>query len=84
MDWWEAPGAPNGIISDGTTTLKNESVTLVAKGRKVLQKFSLSYCPRKNGGVERLRKEQSRVVRYIFRSCNFRQSNAQIFSRSYK
>jgi len=63
IDWSAAFGVPNGLISDGPTRFKNETVRRVAKGLKVPHHFTLPYAPWRNGAVERLGKELLRVFR---------------------
>lgn len=59
--WLTAFSVPNGLISNGTTHFKNETVRLVCRELKVSPHFILSYCLWSNGAVERLGKELLRV-----------------------
>jgi len=65
IDWSAAFGVPNGLMSDGPTHFRNETVRLVAKGLKVPHHFTLPYTPWSNGAVERLGKELLRVFRSV-------------------
>lgn len=65
IDWCAALGVPNGLMSDGPTHFKNETVRLVAKGLRVPHHFTLPYTPWSNGGIERLGKEILRAFRAI-------------------
>ena len=63
IDWCAAFGVPNGLMSDGPTHFRNETVRLVCKGLKVPHHFTLPNTPWSNGAVERLGKELIRVFR---------------------
>lgn len=63
IDWSAAFGVPKGLMSDGPTHFKNETMRLVSKGLKVPHHFTLPYSPWSNGAVERLGKELLRVFR---------------------
>lgn len=65
IDWSAAFGVPNGLMSDGPTHFKNETVRRVAKGLKVPHHFTLPYTPWSNCAVERLGKELLRVFRSV-------------------
>ena len=45
IDWCAANGVPGGLMSDGPTHFKNETVRLVSKGLKTPHHFTLPYCP---------------------------------------
>lgn len=63
IDWCAAFGVPHGLMSDGPTHFRNETLRLVAKGLRVPHHFTLPYAPWSNGGIERLGKELLRVLR---------------------
>lgn len=65
IDWCAANGTPGGLMSDGPTHFKNETVRLVSKGLKTPHHFTLPYCPWSNGAVERLGRELLRVLRSL-------------------
>lgn len=65
IDWTAAFAVPGGLISDGPTHFRNETLRLLSKGLKVKHKFTLPYTPFCNGGVERLGKELIRIFRSI-------------------
>ena len=65
IDWCAAFGVPKGLMSDGPTHFKNETVRAVTRGLKVPHHFTLPYTPWSNGAVERLGKELLRVFRSI-------------------
>ena len=65
IDCCAAFGVPNGLMSDGPTHFKNETIRLLAKGLKVPHHFTLPYCRWSNGAVERLRKELIRTFRAL-------------------
>lgn len=48
---------PNGLMSDGPTHFKNETVCLLTKGLKVPHYFTLQYTPWSDSSIGRLRKE---------------------------
>lgn len=52
-------------MSDGPTDFKNETLCLVSKGLEVEDHFTLAYCPRSNGAVERLGRELVGVLRTV-------------------
>ena len=54
IDWCAANGVPGGMIYDGLTHFKNETVRLVSKGLKTPHHFPLPFCPWSNGAVKRL------------------------------
>ena len=45
IDWCAAFGVPNGLMSDGPTHFKNETVRSVCKNLKVPHHFTLPYTP---------------------------------------
>lgn len=63
IDWSAAFNVPKGLMSDGPTHFKNETIRLVCKGLRVPHHFTLPYSPWSNGGIERLGKELLRVFR---------------------
>lgn len=65
IDWCAAFGVPNGMMSDGPTHFKNETLRSVSKGLKVPHHFTLPYTPWSNGAVERLGKELLRIFRSV-------------------
>ena len=65
VDWCAAFGVPKGLMSDGRTHFKNETVRSVTKGLKVPHHFTLLYSPCSNGAVESLGKELLRVFRSV-------------------
>lgn len=65
IDWSAAFGVPKGLMSDGPTHFRNETLRLIAKGLKTTHHFTLPYSPWSNGAVERLGKEMLRVFRSI-------------------
>jgi len=65
IDWAAAFNVPNGLMSDGPTHFKNETVRLVSRGLKTPHHFTLPYTPWSNGAVERLGKEVLKVFRAL-------------------
>ena len=65
LDWSADFGAPHGLMSDGPSHFKNETIRLLSKSLRSPHHFTLPYCPWSNGGVERLGKETLRVVRAV-------------------
>lgn len=65
IDWSAAFGVPRGLMSDGPTHFKNETLRRVSKGLRVPHHFTLPYTPWSNGAVERLGKELLRVFRAV-------------------
>lgn len=65
IDWSAAFGIPEGLMSDGPSHFKNETLQLLAKGLSTPHSFTLPYCPWSNGAVERLGKELLRVTRSL-------------------
>lgn len=45
IEWCSLFGVPSGLMSDGPTHFKNETVRLVSKGLKVHHHLTLPYCP---------------------------------------
>lgn len=72
IDWAAAFGVPNGLMSDGLTHFKNETVRMVSKGLKVPHHFTLPYSPWSNGGIERLGKELLHAFRSILSELQMR------------
>lgn len=65
IDWCAAFNVPKGLMSDGPTHFKNETIRLVTKGLRVPHHFILPYTPWGNGAVERLGKEVVRTFRAL-------------------
>ena len=65
IDWSAAFGVPEGLMSDGPTHFKNETIRLITRGLKVPHHFTLPYSSWSNGAVERLGKELLRVMRAV-------------------
>lgn len=65
IDWTAAFGIPHGLMSDGPSHFKNETLRLLAKGLHTPHDFTLPYCPWSNGAIERLGKELLRVARAV-------------------
>jgi transposase InsO family protein len=65
IDWCAAFGVPQGLMSDGPTHFRNETLRLLAKGLKTPHHFTLPYSPWSNGAIERLGKEMLRVFRSV-------------------
>ena len=63
IDWCAAFGVPQGLMSDGPTHFRNETMLLIAKGLRVPHHFTLPYTPWRYGTVERLGKELVRALR---------------------
>lgn len=72
VDWCAAFGVPAGLMSDGPTHFKNETLRLVCKGLRVLHQFTLPYTPWSTGAVERLGKELLRVFRALTSELDLR------------
>lgn len=64
-DWCASFGIPQGLMSDGPTHFKNETIRRLTKALKVPHHFTLPYTPWSNGAVERLGKEILRTFRAI-------------------
>lgn len=65
LDWCAAFGIPIGLMSDGPTPYKNETIRLLTKGFLPSNLFTLRYFPWSNGSVARLGKKLLRVARAI-------------------
>lgn len=65
IDWLAAFGVPKGLMSDGPTHFKNETIRLLNKQLKVPHHFTLPYSPWSSGAIERLGKELLKVFRPI-------------------
>lgn len=65
IDWCAAFAVPLGLMGDGPTHSKNETVHLLTKGVKVPHHFTFLCCPWSNGTVKRLGKELPRTVRAV-------------------
>lgn len=72
IDWCASLGVFRGLISDGPTYFRNETICLVCKGLQVPHHFTLPYTPWSNGAVERLGKELFRVFRYVISELHIR------------
>lgn len=57
--------ALSGLISDGPTHFKNETVRLVTKELRTAHHFTQPYRPWSNGAIERLDKEVLRIARAL-------------------
>lgn len=53
IEWCASFSVPNGLMSDGPTHFRNDTVRLVSKGLKVSHHFTLPYFPWSNGEVDR-------------------------------
>lgn len=65
MYWFAAFGVPNGLMSDGPTHFRNETVRLVFEGLRVPHHFTLPYNSCSNGAFGQIGKELLRVFRSI-------------------
>ena len=65
LDWSAAFGSPLGLMYDGPTHFKNETLRLLTKGLRSPHHFTLPYSPWSNGAVDRLGKELLRVARAV-------------------
>lgn len=65
VDWSVAFGVPTGIMSDGPTHSKNETISLLTFGLWTPHHLTLPYCPWSNGAVQRLGKESLLVARSL-------------------
>lgn len=72
VDWCAAFEVPCGLISDGPTLFRNESVRLASKALQTPHHFTLPYCPCSNGAVEHLGREVLRVGRALFSRLKLR------------
>eukprot|EP00171_Calliarthron_tuberculosum_P003723 IDg3723t1 len=72
VDWCAAFGVPKGLMSDGPTHFKNETLRLVTKTLRTPHHFTLPYCPWSNGAVERLGRELLRVARALLSELQMR------------
>lgn len=57
LDWGAAFGAPLGLMFDGQTHFKSETMRLLAKGLRSQHHFNLPYCLWSDGTVEPLGKK---------------------------
>lgn len=62
IDGCSAFGVASGLISDGATHFKNDTLRLVAKGLQVSYHFMLAYACWSNGGIARRGKALFRVL----------------------
>ena len=67
VDWCGAFNPPTGLMSDGPTHFRNETLRLLSKALKMKHHFTLPYVPWSNGAVERLGRE---VVRFLRALCS--------------
>lgn len=74
LEWSAAFTVPAGLMSDGGSHFKNETVRLVTRGLRVPHHFTLPYTPWSNGGVERMGKEVLRLFRAILSELQMRQN----------
>lgn len=65
IDWCAEFGSQKGLMSDGPTNFRNESLRLVSKGLNVPHHFTLAYTTLSNSSVERLGRELVRVFRSV-------------------
>ena len=65
VDWCAAFAVPQGLMSDGPTHFRNETIRLLCKSLRVPHHFTLPYSPWSNGAVERLGKEILRALRAL-------------------
>lgn len=65
VDWCAAFSAPCGLMSDGPTHFKNETMRLLTEGLGTSHHFTEPYCPWSNGAVERIGKEVLRIARAV-------------------
>lgn len=72
VDWCASFGVPAGLISDGPTHFRNETVRLVTKALRTPHHFTLPYCPWSNGAVERLGREVLRTARALLSELQLR------------
>lgn len=72
IDWSAAFGVPKALMSDWLSHFKNETIRLVSKGLCVPHHFTLPYCPRSNGLIERLGKELIRTARSVLSELQLR------------
>ena len=63
--WSAAFGAPSGLMSEGPTHFRNETMRLISKGLSIRHHFTLPYCPWSNSDIERLGREILRVARAV-------------------
>ena len=63
LEWATTFTIPNGLMSDGGTHFRNETVRMLTKSLPVPHHFTLPYTPWSNGGVERLGREILRIFR---------------------
>ena len=71
IEWASTFTVPKGLMSDGGSHFKNDTVKRVAKGLKTPHHFTLPYTPWSNGGVERLGKEVLRTFRAVLSELRF-------------
>lgn len=72
LDWSAAFGAPNGLMSDGPTHFKNETIRLLTEGLRTPHHFTQPYCPWSNGAIERQGKELLRMARAVLSELQMR------------
>lgn len=65
IDCCAANGVSGGVMSDGATHFKNETIGLVSKGLKTPHHLTHPYCPWSNGAVDHLLRELLRVLRSL-------------------
>lgn len=83
-DWVAALGAPNGLMSDGPTHFKNNTVRLVAKGLKVPHHFTLPYSLEATAPLNGWEKSSFKLFGRSRPSYKCVQKNGCIFFRSFK
>ena len=79
INWCAANDTPGGLISDGPTHFKNETV-LLPIALKPRHHFTLPYCPWSSGALQRLRRELLRFLRSPSLSCRLTRRNGRISS----
>lgn len=84
IDWCDALGVANGLMSDGPTKLNNEVLGNMAKGHKLPHHFTLPYCPWSNGESSVSEKNSSDPSYLSSRNCNWRLKNGRIYYQSLK
>lgn len=72
LDWSAAFGAPKGLMSDGPSHFRSETIRRLTKGLRAPHHFTLPYCPWSNGSIERLGKELLRVALSIISELQLR------------